>query len=938
MTMDKKSNHSNQQWLLALSPDLYAKDWFDGTGFADKVKAKLSNSSLDKKSDIRAQLLPPAKILLAEGRDLIKSEFLKANDGALYMGGYGLIIDTLVTALFERVMGVMAKGYNSPRLAVLATGGYGRRELAPHSDIDLLFLTSVQADKAASEQIETMLYLLWDLGLRVGHAVRSLRQQIKATKDDITIRTALLDSRVFAGDRDLAASLHRQFYKDIVSGTAEAFLNSKLDEREARLGRIGHQRYVVEPNVKDSKGGLRDLHTLFWIAQYVYQISSPASLINRGIFSPSELRHFSNAQRFLWAVRCHLHLRGGRENDRLTFDAQLDIAPLLGFRDRSSMKGVERFMRRYHLAARTVGDLTRIFWAAIAADFVTKPRPFAALFRRRGAPKPFILEAGRLNLPNKVSFRKHPELMMEMFQVAQNSGLDIHPAALRRLHNRLPLIDASFRLNPDYNEQFLDILASRQNPERVLRLMNESGFLGKFIPDFGRIVAMMQFNMYHSYTVDEHTIFAIGILSGIETGQLSEIAPMASEAIHQITLRKELYVAVFLHDIAKGRDGDHSILGAEVARHLCPQFGFDDDQVEMVAWLIRHHLLMSDIAFRYDLNDPQTIEQFAAKVKSPERLNLLFVLTVADIRAVGPDIWNDWKASLMRDLYTKTISVLSGSKSDNLSLRRGDSNKIIFAENMASSWAASWTQSEIADYIDSFYPDYWASFDTDSYQRHALMFRHYFDSGEKLSIGLNPDGYRNATELIVITADHPGLFSKIAGGVASMGADIVDARIATRKDGLTIDILWFQNIKKQAIMQPSALAEIKDGVTRAIIGTLDIDSVLERRKLRVPPRLRKIKVPARVLLNNNASQTHTVIEVNGKDGAGLLYRLTDRLAKLGLRIQTASVSTYGNKVIDLFYVKDNFGLKITSQERLDNLRNELLAVLKDSDEIDQGTR
>ncbi len=925
------STKQDQAWMLTLNPSVYAADWFHSSGLEQTITASVDIITEKNPDALQQALIACAKHELAQARDKLKESFLKDSDGALYVGAHALIIDEIIKAIFSKITSVLPREKTSPALSIVATGGYGRGELSPQSDIDLLFLTSVQVDKSISSMIEMMLYILWDLGLTVGHATRSVRQQMKAVQDDITIRTAFLEARPLTGDIELADQLITRFEKEVIKGSAVEFLNAKLDEREMRLKRSGAQRYMVEPNIKDGKGGLRDLHTLFWIARYAYQAQSMADLIERGLLTKGELREFTYAQRFLWSVRAHLHLRAGREDDRLTFDAQMDIAPLLGFQNRGGMKAVERFMRRYHLAAKTVGNLTRIFWAAIAADFVTKPRTLMERLLPSRAPKPFILEAGRINLPQKMKLKDDLDVLMGMFAVAQEKGFDIHPTLLRRLHRNLKLVDAEFRENERYNAQFVDILASTNNPERVLRLMNESGFLGKFLPDFGRIVAMMQFDMYHSYTVDEHTVFAMGILNGIETGRLAEIAPVATAAVKEVTLRKELYVALLLHDIAKGRGGDHSILGAEVARKVCPRFGLTDDQTETVAWLIRYHLLMSETAFRYDLNDPTTIEQFAAKVQSPERLNLLLVLTVADIRAVGPNVWNGWKAQLMRDLYARTMAVLRGDTADHTLRQLAAETKGGLFEVLSPLWPAD----DVDHHMNIFYPSYWTSFEEDSYLRHAELCRAHEASGDLLTVGVTPDQKRNATELIIITADDAGLFSRITGGVAALGAYIVDARITTRKDGLTVDVLWIQDQDRQAITESAALEKLSNGLRDALTGMLDIDDATDRRNRQTPSRIRRISAPARVLLNNNASDTHTVIEINGKDAPGLLFKVTRKMADLGLQIQTASVSTYGDRVVDVFYVKDGFGLKITSQTRMDRIQTELLTLLEESDPANQ---
>ena len=906
-------------WRSAIESSEYARPWFKASGLAAKTRKAISSAKIPKGGE-REALLPIARDLLAGGREAIKARFLEDNDGLLYLGAYALLMDAIVSNLFRRVAGEKVAGF-----AMVATGGYGRGGLAPESDIDLLFLTAKMPEAATTKQIETLLYILWDMGLEVGHATRSFRQQLGGVKEDVIVRTALLEARFLAGDKALFGKLMDKFDEQVVEGTGEEFIRLKLKERDDRHARNGDHRYVVEPNIKEGKGGLRDLHTLYWIARYAYRVRTIDEMIERGVLTESEARVFSNAQRFLMSVRCHLHLRAGRDDNKLTFDAQMDIAPLLGFRKRHGLGAVERFMRRYYLAAQSVGNLTRIFCAAFAADFTPETRSK----RQRAAvgrlPEPFGIDAGRLSLPKPFRFRDQPELMMKMFETAQETGLDIHPDALRKLHASLGLVNAARRSDPAANASFLAILSSDRSAAPVLRLMNDSGFLGKFIPDFGRIVSLMQFDMYHSYTVDEHTLHAVEILHRIEDGELADVAPAATAAVKEINLRLELYVAMLLHDIAKGRGGDHSALGEKVARQVCPRLGLDDESTEVIAWLVRQHLLMSETAFRYDLNDPTTIENFAKIVQSPERLNLLMVLTVADIRAVGPDVWNDWKAALMRTLYHRTMAVLRGEEAGDELKRIGTEARARLCGEMAGDWP------EVEEHADLFYTSYWTGFDTEAHCRHAALFREHVEGDMLLSINLTPDPARHATELLVVTADDAGLFSRIAGAVAAVGGHIVDARITTRKDGLTLDAFWIQDRNREAITDDAELGRLRGAVEEALTGMLDITEATDRRSLQTPSRFRRISAPARVLASNEASNMHTVIEINGKDAPGLLHKLTSRMAELGLQIQMASVSTYGDRVVDVFYVKDGYGLKITDEDRLEKIRGELLQVLKDSD-------
>ena len=913
-------------WMLAFQPLNYVHAMRGEGGYAS-IKKKHANV-LAQPLKRRPALLGILKTMLGEGRGRLKAAFMESNDGAMYLGLHTLLMDDVVRLIYESACRIYGADM---RLSVLATGGYGRGELCPHSDIDILFLTKVKPKRHEAEAIRFMLYLLWDLGLNVGHASRSLRQALRAAGDDLTIRTALLESRHVVGDADLSAELMAMFRAEITPAKAKNFIAEKLAERDLRHARSDSRRYMLEPHIKTGKGGLRDLQTLFWIARYSFgadtSAGTVAALIEKGFLTTAEARRFSMAQQFLWSLRCHLHFRCGREDDRLSFDAQMDIAPLFGFRARGGQKGVEAFMRRYFLAATSVGNLTRIFCGAIADDLTPVSAPVRVQESVRvqaRAPVPFLLCGRHLLFDPNEKLSEHPNALLDVFLLALEKNYEIHATTLQQITRKLRLIDDAFRADAEANATFLAILTHKKNPERILRLMNEVGILGKFLPDFGRIVAMMQFNMYHSYTVDEHTIYALGVLHQIEAGALVDIAPVASNAVGKISERTALYVALLLHDIAKGRGDDHSTLGAEVARRLCPRLGLDDAAVETVAWLVQNHLLMSDTAFRYDLNDAATIDRFAQKVQSPERLNLLLVLTVADIRAVGPHVWNGFKAGLMRELYARTLAVLLGdavvSSGQQEALRQALRGR-----------DAYWDEARVQAHIDMFYPNYWSHFDLDAYLRHADMCRDYSVDAKSIGINIMPDQARNATEIAVLVTDHAGVLSRLAGGVAASGANIVDARVISRKDGLALDVLWVQDATRQAISDKEALLRLHTNIEKSMFGHLDIDTAMRARLRATPARMRRIAAPSRVLINNQISPTHTVIEINGKDAPGLLYRLTRALAEMGVQIQMASVSTYGNRVVDVFYVKDSFGLKLEAKARIKALEAALLKIVEDSD-------
>jgi [protein-PII] uridylyltransferase len=897
----------------------------DPVTIAERIEAAWRET--DDHAGFRVKLLELLRQTLDAGRAEIKTRFLRKNDGAEAVLAQAYLMDSIIRAIHEAAT---AKLYRAPnptqaeQICVIAVGGYGRGELAPFSDIDLLFLLPYKQTPLVEQVVEAILYLLWDLRLKVGHSTRSIDECMRQAKADITIRTAMLETRYICGEQTLMTEMVARFRKEIVAGTALEFVEAKLQESDERHKKLGDSRYVIEPNVKEGKGGLRDLHKLFWIGKYVYQVEAVSALVDKGVLSLAEARRFAKAQKQLWTIRCHLHYLAGRAEERLTVDLQREIASLLGYTDHAGAAAVERFMKHYYLTAKDVGDLTRIFCAAIEAEHQRRPRlRLSNLWSRNRQFGDFKLDGNRLNANDDGIFEKDPVNLIRMFHVAQSNDLEFHPHILRLVTQNLKRIDSALRNNPEANRLFLEILTSEKGPERILRRMNEAQVFGRFVPDFGRVVAQMQYDMYHVYTVDEHTIIMLGILFRIEQGELAEIAPVASEVVHKVISRRELYVAVLLHDIAKGRGGDHSILGEKVARRLCPRLGMTKQETETVAWLVRWHLLMSYAAFKRDVHDPKTIDDFTNIVQSPERLRLLLVLTVADIRAVGPNVWNGWKAALLRDLFWRAEEVLSGQ-----TVEAGQNARVEAVQDALRALLTDWDETAFTEHLARGYPSYWLTHDVETLARQAHLVRAATEAEKQLTVATRVDAFREVTEVTVHTADHPGLFSRIAGAMASVGANIVDARITTMSNGMALDTLWVQDGNRKAFVGPDIQARLETAIERALSGKLKLKQAIEKRPSALPKRANGMTVAPRVLIDNKASTTHTVIEVNGTDRAGLLHRLTRKLAQQNLQIAAAKISTYGESIVDVFYVKDLFGLKIQSERKLDGIRKAMLGELE----------
>jgi [protein-PII] uridylyltransferase len=870
------------------------------------------------------------KAALAAGRAEIARRFeAKPWQGSEAAESYAYLTDQIVRLAYDFVVDRLFPLPNptaGERLLLMAVGGYGRGEMALHSDVDLAFVTPWKPTAWAEQVVEAALYLLWDLGLKVGHSVRSVDELIAVATADQTVRTAVLEARYVWGETALFDEVQARFRRDVLAGSARAYVAQKLGERSERHRRMGDSRYVVEPNVKEGKGGLRDLHTLFWIGKYIYQLESVADLVEAGLFTPAELRQFERAERFLWAVRCHLHIVAGRAEERLTFDYQREIATRMNYADRPGKSPVERFMRHYFLHAKTVGDLTGVFLAHLDDKFAAKGRRFGlpTIRRRPRKLEGLVLDRGRLALPSDDFFREDPVRLIRLFALADLYGLEIHPLAMRAAARDAKLVDSEVRADPVANALFLGMLTSPRDPETVLRWMNEAGVFGRFVPDFGRVVAQMQFDMYHHYTVDEHSIRAIGLVSRIERGELHDDHPLATAIFRHISSRRVLYVATLLHDIAKGRGGDHSVLGAEVARSLCPRLGLTDAETETVAWLVRWHLLMSATAFKRDLSDPKTIQDFVERVKSLERLRLLFLLTIVDIQAVGPGVWNGWKRQLLRALFE------AAEESLRLGHKEKGRNDRIAAVQRDLAARLGWEESRFARLAWRLPDSYWLAEPPEVIEANARL----MDAGDRAPATARPlstavQAERGATLVSVYAKDQPGLFFRLTGAMSLAGANIIDARIHTTNDGMAIDNFLVQDSAGQPFAERHRLKRLEQAVLAALAGEEPAMERLEAKALPLP-RAEAFTIHPAVFIDNHASSRYTVVEVNARDRAALLSGLARALYESRAAVHSAHVATYGERAVDVFYLTDVVtDRRIESPARLKALQARLLRAAGD---------
>jgi [protein-PII] uridylyltransferase len=888
------------------------------------LRVKLTSDFLDNLSDeakARQQVLDHLHGALFRGR-MIAQERLQQGAGGLDTARLlSAVMDEVLHALYDYITVHVHRASNpteGERLAVFATGGYGRKVLAPSSDVDLLFIRPYKASAHAESVIEYMLYAMWDMGIKVGHAFRTPEECIRLSREDVTIKTSLLDARFLFGDRGLATETKEKFHRQAIEGEDAQFIADKLAERDARHAKQGNTRYVVEPNLKEGKGGLRDLQTLYWITKHMQAGDGYGleEVMKSGPFTKHEYNVFLRAARFFWTVRCHLHYLTGRGEERLSFDLQPELASRMGYRDRSGQLGVERFMKHYFLVAKDVGNLTRILAAKLEADQIKKPEGWRR-FIPAGSPKPlehegFVLDGGRVSVTGADVFKSHPENLIRLFALADETEHDIHPDAMTLAARNSRQINSKTRLNTEMSELFIDLLVDGKDPGLALRRMNEADVLGRFVPEFGGIVAQTQFNMYHHFTVDEHTIRAVDYMADMDR-KGGDGFELAHRLFQKIDNKHVLYLAMLLHDTGKGH-GDQQVEGMKTSSQASKRLGLPAAETDLVAWLVGHHLEMSETAQKRDIADPATIVRFASLVGSIERLRLLYILTIADIRAVGPGIWNAWKGQLLEDLYHNTEAALRGGRTDEVSVSRELAGRAALNRDDLMNRVG-----EIPPVMADMDPTYWTGFDIEALESHARIIQ----TGEPpiVSASVREDG--GGVSLLVAGHDRLGLFSRLAGTIASQGANVVSAQVFTAPSGFIVDVFILQDGKGGvfAAGDEGRLERLEDQVRRAF----QTNEPLAEIPAKTYKREAAFKVIPQVQIDETLSADYTVIDVAGRDRPGLLHDVASLLADENISIHSAHVGSYGERVFDAFYVQlpDNY-----TDDRLSALRDQLLGVLR----------
>lgn len=834
-------------------------------------------------------------------------------------------IERLVTARAELVDSVLIQAWqalvDTPNACLVAVGGYGRNELLPRSDIDLLILYRAGMLEDIGPALEGFLTYLWDLGLDIGHSVRSPSDCAELAADDITIMTNLMESRTLAGDPALFATMRAATSAEHIWSSTE-FFNAKVDEQNTRHARFDETAYKLEPNVKESPGGLRDIQTIAWVAKRQFSTQTLDGLVEYGFLSRREFSELRRGQAFLWRVRFALHVLTQRNENRLLFDHQIQIAQMLGYHDEENTLAVERFMQRYYRNIKALSALNDILLqlfseAILHRDEAEKPRPINERFQSRH---------GFIEVVSDNVFLDTPSALLEIFYLMQTrpglSGIRAHTLRLMRRDRRL--INESFRNSLHCRRIFTEILRQRGGITRALRRMNRYGVLGRYLPNFGKIIGRMQYDLFHTLTVDEHTLFVVRNMRRLSLPRFDDEMPFPSSLMQALNKPQILYIAGLMHDIAKGRGGDHSELGAIDARQFCEIHGISSEDTDLVCWLVRRHLLMSMTAQRRDINDVQVVNEFAREVGTRERLDRLFILTVCDIRATNPDLWNSWKESLLTDLYNNARRALERGLDDPLSPEE------MIAETRSAA-AALLTRAKINT---PKFQAVWARFDPEYFLRHspeevARQTRAIVEHGdnEQPLVSLTHIKDQGST-LFVYSRDRDYLFGVTTGVLAQLGLSVLDARINTTHDDYTLDTYVVAEDNAEPVQDEYRKREVEAALIEAVADPL-VESVDVTRR---PARRNKyFNVPTQIYFTQATKRACTVMEIMTADRPGLLSIIGDVFHRCGILIETAKIATIGERAEDVFFITDRQQDAITDESFLKELRATMIAELDQHD-------
>lgn len=866
--------------------------------------------------------LKELKDYISKGHEWLLSRHYSGASGFDIVKGHTSLIDILLKQLFIDARDAAQAKYPEALdiCSVVAIGGYGRGELNPYSDIDILFLYPSNITSYLKVLTEGILYHLWDLGLTVGFSTRSIGDCVKMARADLTARTAMMDTKLIAGDEGLYVEMEDVLRREVLWRGVDAFIREKLQESDERHRKYGSSVCILEPNIKEGEGGLRDIHTALWVSKARFKVGSFRELMKKGVITPKELRFFERSTEFLFRVRNELHYLSARKNDQMTFEHQEKIATFMGFRDTGQHKAVEAFMRGYYIYARNISQFSNFLIKRAVAGPGFSER-LIHKFVQRDIGHGFKAFHNRITVTSASAYEVDPTRLIKGFELSRKHGLPFNDVTEELIRKNLRLVDDAFRCSKEVNESFFAILNAEKRVYETIQGMHDLRFLGKFIPEFGKTFCRVQHDIYHVYTLDTHSLFTVKELRNLIEGRYAKEFPFLTKIAKEVENNRILVLAGLFHDIGKGTGSDHSTIGAEMVKGIAARMGLPVNEAELLEFLVRKHLIMAHLSQRRDISDERLILEFCKDAGDAERLRMLYLLTFADMRAVGPDVWTPWKGALLEELYLSALHVfdrkLTTERVDERMAGRLKDVSVLLKEEVGEAYLIDYFRTLPSRYFNANRPEEIAG--------HIRMMRRVAESHIAIDISRNRE--LGLSTITLCTLDVGGLFSKIAGAMAANGVNILDAQIYTRKDGTVLDILTVNDPFGRLIEDEKKWESLKDTLTAVIEGRSSVDRLLSKRATSGIKEKVKPRHPVVVEIDNLVSDSHTVIDIFANDRVGLLYDITSTLTKLGLYIDVAKIATKGDQAADVFYVKDIFGHKISDEKKLERIKNEIIKVL-----------
>ncbi len=849
---------------------------------------------------------------LTSNVDFLRAAHLGGASGQQSVQAYAAFMDSFLTTIYRLALDDARKEGLAPAPMVLvALGGYGRGELHPLSDLDLMVIFDGEMGPVVQRATQGLLYTLWDLGLQVGHAVRSLPDCLAMARTDFPSRTSMQQARYLIGDRRLFNRFRKILAENVYRKDFAQFLETTMAERDQRYRKFGGSPYIGEPNVKESAGGLRDIHTAMWLASTKFGTRTLRELTDKRLITDRERGSADAALTFLWRVRNELHFLSGHKNDVLSRDIQPQIAKNFGYVADDVSLAVEKFMRDYYLHARVIHRVSKRLIAR-CRETLSRPKPVQRRLRQEALADGLFVLDGSLHLVDADgrAFREDPTRLMKVFWHSHQLGFDLGIDVERAIEESLDLIDDGFRRSPEVRDLFLAICRNWGRTALTLREMHELEVLGRYLPEWGALTCLVQYDVYHRFTADQHSLLAVENLEALAPGQTAEAEGIA-EVLNEVARPDLLMLGMLLHDIGKGKGHGHVAKGIPLIHELTARIGLPAEDADAAILLVAHHLTLSHIAQRRDIHDPKTVASLASVVGTPERLRMLYLLTFADMRAVGPGVMTGWMARILWEVYTRTLASLTGGK-----LERPSRETV--AERVAEE--AGGSRGSAVAHLAMMSDRYLITTSAQRIAAHLRLIERLEEDVVATELFHHPD--LGSTELVIGTKDVPGLFSLIAGTLAAEGINILSAQIHTRADGIALDTFQVNDPFGEAVTEDARWRRTLSALRRVRRGEQTVEELLAARRSGRPGS-ETVAGPPKIAVDNQLSDTHTVVEVKCPDRVGLLYLVTRTFQSLGLDIGSARIATEIEQAYDTFYVTDRQGRRVEDPAQMDRLRDAL---------------